>query len=290
MGEAWSSQRAHIAARQVVSAGWFPAGNAVRLLADAAVDALAQKVRVPAVPRVIHDLRHEHVAKLQVRTVGAEVGDAGVPGAEVGDAGYELVGELHLGPPLPPGVVHDRRVGDRTVPVAVPVLVGAVQFRRVLAGRHPASPLPLGQAPHQPEQRHRRRRYRAPGKLLGIQAISISGHERIGANLWFAEAIATLGLVLVIFGSLRSGRTDTIVYAVGGYITAAHWFTSFANPAVTIARMFSDTFAGIQPGSVAMFILMQLIGGAIALAAVRLLYPGVHLPADTVDAPADTTR
>jgi glycerol uptake facilitator-like aquaporin len=94
--------------------------------------------------------------------------------------------------------------------------------------------------------------------------------------------------VLVVFGTVRSGRTDTVAYAVGGYITAAYWFTSstsFANPAVTIARMFSDTFAGIQPGSVAMFVLMQLTGGTIALGAVRLLYPGVHLPAATDEEP-----
>lgn len=67
-----------------------------------------------------------------------------------------------------------------------------------------------------------------------------------------------------------------VAFAVGGYITAAYWFTSstsFANPAVTVARMFSDTFAGIAPSSVAMFIVMQLIGGALAYGLVRLLYP-----------------
>jgi glycerol uptake facilitator-like aquaporin len=82
--------------------------------------------------------------------------------------------------------------------------------------------------------------------------------------------------VLVIFGSVRAGRTDTLAFAVGGYITAAYWFTSstsFANPAVTIARMFSDTFAGIAPASVPMFVLMQLIGGGLALLLVRTLYP-----------------
>ncbi len=84
---------------------------------------------------------------------------------------HQPVGELHLGPPLPPGVVHDRRVGDRTVPVAVAVLVGAVQLGRVVAGHHPAEvPLLLGQVPHQPEQGHRGRRYGSSGELLGIQA------------------------------------------------------------------------------------------------------------------------
>ena len=72
-------------------------------------------------------------------------------------------------------------------------------------------------------------------------------------HLWLGEVVATLGLVIVIFGSLRAGRPETVAFAVGGYITAAYWFTSstsFANPAVTVARMFSDTFAGIAPASV----------------------------------------
>ena len=112
--------------------------------------------------------------------------------------------------------------------------------------------------------------------MFGLDAVSISTHDRTGGDLWLGEVVATLGLVLVIFGSVRSGRTETIAYAVGGYITAAYWFTSstsFANPAVTVARMFSDTFAGIAPGSVPMFVLMQLVGGAVAVGAVTLLYP-----------------
>ena len=128
--------------------------------------------------------------------------------------------------------------------------------------------------------------------MFDLDAISISAHERSGAHLWLAEVVATLGLALVIFGSLRAGRTDTIAYAVGGYITAAYWFTSstsFANPAVTVARIFSDTFAGIAPGSVLMFVLMQVIGGALAWAAVRLLYPGVGLPAASVAERADSS-
>ena len=95
-------------------------------------------------------------------------------------------------------------------------------------------------------------------------------------GIWLAEVVATLGLVLVIFGSIRTGRIDTIAYAVGGYITAAYWFTSstsFANPAVTIARMLSDTFAGISPASVPMFVLMQVVGGVLALGLVHVLYP-----------------
>ncbi len=121
--------------------------------------------------------------------------------------------------------------------------------------------------------------------MFDLDAVSLSDHERTGAHLWFAEVIATLGLVLVIFGSLRSGRVDTIAYAVGGYITAAYWFTSstsFANPAVTIARMFSDTFAGIAPASVPGFVLAQLAGAAAAYGLVRALCPDIG-PAEAAD-------
>ena len=112
--------------------------------------------------------------------------------------------------------------------------------------------------------------------MFDLDAVSIASTERSGGGLWLGEVIATLGLVAVIFGSLRTGRTNTVAFAVAGYITAAYWFTSstsFANPAVTVARMFSDTFAGIAPRSVPMFIAMQLIGGALALALIWLLYP-----------------
>ena len=112
--------------------------------------------------------------------------------------------------------------------------------------------------------------------MFDLDAVSIAATERTGADLWLAEVVATVGLVVVIFGSVRSGRTETVAFAVGGYIAAAYWFTSstsFANPAVTVARMFSDTFAGIAPSSAPMFVLMQLVGGAIALGLVKLLYP-----------------
>lgn len=125
--------------------------------------------------------------------------------------------------------------------------------------------------------------------MFDLNAVSISTTERSGSNLWLGEVVATVGLILVIFGSVRAGRTDTIAYAVGGYITAAYWFTSstsFANPAVTIARMFSDSFAGIAPGSVPMFVLMQLLGGALALGLVNLLYPRQFLPVPTSHDPS----
>jgi glycerol uptake facilitator-like aquaporin len=91
----------------------------------------------------------------------------------------------------------------------------------------------------------------------------------------FAEVVATFGLLLVIFGTIRAGRADRVALAVGAYIIAAYWFTSstsFANPAVTVARTLSDTFAGIAPASVAGFVAMQLVGGLVALVVVRILF------------------
>ena len=112
--------------------------------------------------------------------------------------------------------------------------------------------------------------------MFDLDAVSIATRQRDGSHLLIAEVVATVGLVVIIFGSVRSGRTETIAFAVGGYIAAGYWFTSstsFANPAVTVARMFSDTFAGIAPASVPLFVLMQLVGGALALGLVRVLYP-----------------
>jgi glycerol uptake facilitator-like aquaporin len=112
--------------------------------------------------------------------------------------------------------------------------------------------------------------------MFDLDAVSVATHDRAGAGLWLGEVVATLGLVLVVFGSLRTARVESVAYAVGGYIAAAYWFTSstsFANPAVTVARMLSDTFAGIAPTSVPLFLLMQLVGGGLGLALVRLLYP-----------------
>jgi glycerol uptake facilitator-like aquaporin len=96
--------------------------------------------------------------------------------------------------------------------------------------------------------------------------IDPSTHDRTGVSQWISEFVATFGLVATILGLVRA-RPEAIPFAVGLYITAAYWFTSstsFANPAVTIARGFSDTFAGINPSHVAMFIVMQLIGATAA--------------------------
>ena len=124
--------------------------------------------------------------------------------------------------------------------------------------------------------------------MFDLPAVNIANTERAGAHLLLAEAVATFGLVLVVFGSLRAGRPHAfaVAVAVGGYITAAYWFTSstsFANPAVTLARTLSDTFAGISPSSVPAFVLAQLLGGALAALLVRYLY----LPTSSApDAPA----
>jgi glycerol uptake facilitator-like aquaporin len=116
----------------------------------------------------------------------------------------------------------------------------------------------------------------AANLMFDLDAVSFSGQHRAGGGHLLAEVIATLGLLVVIFGAARGGRTSQLAVAVGSYIAAAYWFTSstsFANPAVTVARMFSDTFAGIAPASVAGFIAMQLLGGVVGYALIRALYP-----------------
>jgi glycerol uptake facilitator-like aquaporin len=131
----------------------------------------------------------------------------------------------------------------------------------------------------------------AANLMFDVDAISIAAQHRDGGGRWLGEVVATLGLVLVIFGAARTGRADRVAYAVGGYITAAYWFTSstsFANPAITIARMFSNTFAGIAPASVAMFIAMQLLGAALGYLLIRALVP--FPPASPVPAATPAAR
>jgi glycerol uptake facilitator-like aquaporin len=121
--------------------------------------------------------------------------------------------------------------------------------------------------------------------MFGVAAISISTHHRASPAHLFSEAIATGGLLLVIFALARSGRARTAPAAVGAYIGAAYFFTSsasFANPAISVGRMFSDTFAGIAPASVPTFILAQLVGTAGAILTLGVLYPEV-----TADEAAD---
>jgi glycerol uptake facilitator-like aquaporin len=112
--------------------------------------------------------------------------------------------------------------------------------------------------------------------MFALSAISISTHHRASSSHLFAEVIATLGLLLVIFSLARSRRGDLAPAAVGAYIGAAYFITSstsFANPAIDVGRMFSNTFAGITPTSVPSFIVLQLIGGAVAVGVIRTLYP-----------------
>ena len=133
------------------------------------------------------------------------------------------------------------------------------------------------------------------GCILGAMAanvmfaqalISISTKHRASPAHLFSAVIATLGLMLVIFSLARTRRGASAPAAVGAYIGAAYWFTSstsFANPAISIGRMFSNTFAGIAPASVPGFILAQLVGGAVAIAVIRVLYPDIT-PQDAAEA------
>jgi glycerol uptake facilitator-like aquaporin len=118
----------------------------------------------------------------------------------------------------------------------------------------------------------------AANLMFSRAAVSISAKHRGSPAHFLSEVIATFGLVLVIFALARSGRSRTTPAAVGACIGAAYFFTSsssFANPAITIGRMFSATFAGIAPASVPAFIAAQITGGALAVAAIRALYPSV---------------
>ncbi|MGE0563761.1 MAG: aquaporin [Pseudolabrys sp.] len=122
------------------------------------------------------------------------------------------------------------------------------------------------------------------GGLIGVWAAhvmfelpvwQVSQHVRSGPAQWFAEGIATFGLLLTIFGCVARQPT-AVPYAVGLYITAAYWFTastSFANPAVTIGRALTDTFSGIAPAGVPGFVTAQLAGMLVAVAAARALWP-----------------
>jgi arsenate reductase len=112
-------------------------------------------------------------------------------------------------------------------------------------------------------------------------AISVATTIRSGPGIWLAEVIATAGLVLTITALTRTGRTQHIAWALGAYITAAYWFTSstsFANPAVTIARTLSDTFTGITPTSVPAFLAAQAVGGALGYLTARSLHPHPNDP------------
>jgi glycerol uptake facilitator-like aquaporin len=121
--------------------------------------------------------------------------------------------------------------------------------------------------------------------MFAQAAVSISTKDRATPAHFLSEIVATLGLIVVIFALARSGRARSAAAAVGAYIGAAYFFTSstsFANPAITVGRMFSDTFAGIAPSSVLPFIAAQILGGALAVLVIRALYPRLT-PADAAE-------
>ena len=127
--------------------------------------------------------------------------------------------------------------------------------------------------------------------MFQLSAVEWSTRTRSSGALWLAEVVATFGLVLVVFGVARSGRSSAAPFAVAAYIGGAYFFTastSFANPAVTIGRTLSNTFAGIRPSSAPAFVAAQVVGAGIAVAAVRVLYPDVAVAAHDVVVPHET--
>jgi glycerol uptake facilitator-like aquaporin len=124
--------------------------------------------------------------------------------------------------------------------------------------------------------------------MYALPAVSWSARHRTGGHLWLSEVVATAGLVAVVFALARTGRAPLSAATIGAYIAAAYWFTSstsFANPAVTLVRAFTDTFAGIAPASVPAFVLAQLGRAAAGAVTVRLLYPDVPATAEAVVVP-----
>jgi arsenate reductase len=114
--------------------------------------------------------------------------------------------------------------------------------------------------------------------MFSLPVIEISTKHRASAAHFLSEVVATLGLLLVIFAIVRSRRSQLAPAAVGAYIGAAYFFTSstsFANPAITVGRMFSNSFAGIAPSSVPSFVAAQIVGGVLAFVLIRTLYPSL---------------
>jgi glycerol uptake facilitator-like aquaporin len=121
--------------------------------------------------------------------------------------------------------------------------------------------------------------------MFALPAVTISAKHRATPAHFLSEVVATLGLIVVIFALARTGRSRSAAAAVGAYIGAAYFFTSstsFANPAITVGRMFSATFAGIAPASVPSFVAAQIIGGVLAVVVIRALYPRLT-PAQAAD-------
>ena len=124
--------------------------------------------------------------------------------------------------------------------------------------------------------------------MFDLPAVAWSTTDRSAGHLWLAEGVATLGLLLVVFGVARSGRSAVAAFAVAGWIAGAYYFTSstsFANPAVTVGRAFSDTFAGIAPAAVPAFVAAQLAGAGVAVLVTLVIYPTVGEVAGEVVVP-----
>jgi glycerol uptake facilitator-like aquaporin len=128
--------------------------------------------------------------------------------------------------------------------------------------------------------------------MFDLAPVTMSTKSRASAHLWLGEVVATAGLLLLIFALVRSGRAAVAPAAVGAYIGAAYWFTSstsFANPAVTVGRAFTDTFAGIAPASVPGFVVAQIVGLLVGVGLVVALYPNAGADADAVVVPHEDT-
>lgn len=126
--------------------------------------------------------------------------------------------------------------------------------------------------------------------MFGLATFELSTKSRSTGPLWLAEVVATFGLLITIIGVVRSGRSAAAPFAVGAYIGGAYFFTSstsFANPAVTVGRMLSNSFAGIEPASAPAFVVAQLVGLALAVAAIAVLYPRIEETAREVVVPHD---
>jgi glycerol uptake facilitator-like aquaporin len=129
--------------------------------------------------------------------------------------------------------------------------------------------------------------------MFALPAVDWASTERFDEGLWLGESVATFRLLLVVFGVVRSRRAPLAPFAVGAYIFAAIFFmssTSFANPAVTVGRMFSDTFAGIEPTSVLPFLAAEAVGAVIGYLVVRVLYPDAEEWASEVVVPHEAAR
>jgi len=111
--------------------------------------------------------------------------------------------------------------------------------------------------------------------MFGLDAVNVSHKVRSGSGVLFSEMVATIGLLLVIYGTIRAKRSNLVPFTVAAWITGAYFFTSstsLANPAVTVARTMSDTFAGIAPQSVPMFVVMQVIGALVATVIIKFVF------------------